>query len=227
MRSGAAAVAALGILAVTPAIARAHACDGADERLAFVRERLHADARDARRWAWGWGLGFSALALGQAGLALTRDDPGERAELAVGAGKTVLGLVPVLFVPVPAARDADVLDARLAAASTREQRCALVPEAEAMLARSAVDEAFARSWLAHVTTVAVNGGGLLVVGLGYGRWTTGTVGAVVGTAVGELQIFTRPTGALRARRDDPGRWAWAPLIAPGAAGVLVAGSFGP
>lgn len=220
-------LAALGVLG-TPAVSRAQACSGADERLAFVSSRLHADAHDARVWAWGWGLGFTALALGQAGLALTRDDRGERAELLVGAGKSALGLVPVLFVPVPAVRDAGALDGRLvvAPASAEDGRCALLPEAEGLLRRSADDEAFARGWLAHVLAVAVNGGGLLIVGFGYDRWATGTIGALVGTVVGEIQIFTRPTGALRGRRDYEGRWAVTPMLERDAAGVRLAGVFG-
>lgn len=220
----------LAALVVTSAAARAahgQGCDGAEERLAVVHGRLRADAHAARIWAWGWGLGFTALAAAQAGLALTRDDAGERAELYVGAGKTVLGLVPVLFVPVPATRDVGVLEGHLAARSDGEGGCALLPEAELMLRRSADDEAFARGWLAHFATIAVNGGGLLIVGLGYHRWVTGTVGAIVGTAVGELQIFTRPAGALRSPRGFEGRWAVAPMLERGTAGVLVAGAFGP
>jgi hypothetical protein len=218
----AAVVAALIVMGAVTPVARAQGCAGAEPRLSFVRERLHADAHDARVWAWSWGVGFTALALGQAGLALTRSDRGERAELYVGAGKTVLGLVPVLFVPVPAGRDVGALDARLTATNgdEGEARCALLPEAEVMLQRSADDEAFGRSWLAHAATVAVNAGGLLIVGFGYHRWTTGTLGAVVGTAVGELQIFTRPTGALDARRGR--RWAVAPLLDRDAAGLRIA-----
>jgi hypothetical protein len=219
-------LAALVVVLATSGSARAQGCEGAERRLAVIHSLLRADAHDARIWAWGWGLGFTALAAAQAGLALTRDDAGQRAELFVGAGKTVLGLVPVLFVPVPARRDAGVLEGRLAARAEGEGGCALLPEAELMLRRSADDEAFARSWLAHVATIAVNGGGLLIVGLGYHRWVTGTVGALVGTAVGELQIFTRPEGALRSLRSFEGRWAVAPMLARGAAGVLVAGAFG-
>jgi hypothetical protein len=226
VRTAAASCAALAVVLLAPAVSRAQTtCPDTEERLALARERLRADAHDARVWAWSWGLGYSALALGQAGLALTRDDPGQRAELYVGAGKTVLGLVPVLFVPVPAVGDTGVLEGRLAAVRTGDDRCVLQSEGARLLRRSADDEAFSRGWLAHVATVAVNGGGLLIVGLGYHRWATGVAGALVGTAVGELQIFTRPTGALRAA-NDAGGWAIAPTFGGGTAGLLVAGSFG-
>ncbi|HEY2902791.1 MAG TPA: hypothetical protein VGL59_19575 [Polyangia bacterium] len=211
---------------IAPAIAHAQPCANAEDRLAVVRQRLRADAKDARVWAWGWGLGFTALAVGQAGLAVTRSDRGQRADLYVGAGKSVLGLVPILFVPVPAVRDADVFDGHLTAAATApDQRCALLAEGDGLLARSADDEAFAGGWLAHAANVAVNGGGLLIVGLGYRRWATGAVGALIGTAIGEVQVFTRPTSALRGRRSDQGRWALAPLLDRDAVGIRLAGIF--
>ena len=213
------AVAVAAALAGVPATVRAQPCGDAEQRLAFVSEHLRADAHDARVWTWGWGLGFSALAAGQAGLAFTRSDRGERAELFVGAGKSLLGLVPVLALPVPARRDAGAVDARIAASADSDTRCAAVAEAEQSLRRSADDEAFARGWLAHLATVAVNAGGLLIVGAGYGRWGTGTAGALVGTLVGEINIFTRPTGALRGQRAYEGRWSVAPLVTRDAASL--------
>jgi hypothetical protein len=94
-----------------------------------------------------------------------------------------------------------------------------------LLDRSADDEAFAGGWLAHAANVAVNGGGLLIVGFGYRRWTTGAVGALIGTAIGEVQVFTRPTSALRGRRSDQARWSLAPLLDRGAVGIRLAGLF--
>lgn len=204
--------------------ARRDVCTAAGQRLSFISERLRADARDGRIWRLGWGLGFAALAVGQAGLALTRDDAGERAELYVGAAKSALGLVPVLLVPVSAIEDAAVLEGRMATGPSGDARCALLPTAEDLLRRSAADEAFARGWLAHALTVAVNGGGLLIIGFGYDRWTTAVAGALIGTAVGEVQIFTRPTAALRAARGAA-RWSVAPIIAPQTIGLHVSARY--
>jgi hypothetical protein len=167
------------------------------------------------------------LALGQASLALTRDDPGERAELYVGAGEAVLGLVPVLLLPVPAIRDAERLDGLLVTTAGDRERCALAREAEQLLRRSADDEAFARGWLAHALTVGVSGGGLLIVGLGYDRWGTGIAGALLGIAIGELEILSRPAGALRGLRIYESRWTAAPTWGPGAAGVRLIGVLDP
>ncbi len=214
------------LLLCTAQAARADEKDGcpdADARIAFVGERLDADAHGARVWMWGWGLGYTGLALGQAGLALTRDDEGERVELYVGAAKSVLGLVPVLLVRSPALHDAGTLKVR--AAGGGSDRCAVAAEAGEMLERSAADEAFARSFLAHTANVLVNGGGMLIVGLGYDRWVTGALGAAVGIAIGEVNIFTRPTAALRGRADYAARWTVAPVVTGDATGILLIGTF--
>jgi hypothetical protein len=205
--------------------AQAAACDDPAARLSFVSDRLHADARHARVWTWSWSAAYTGLAAGQIGLAQTRADAGERAQLYVGAGQSLLGLLPVLFVPVPALGDAGRLDARLAAAPAADERCALMPEAERLLARSADDEAFARSALAHALTVAVNAGGLLIVGLGYHRWAPAAGGALIGVAIGELTIFTRPAAALDARRSDGARFGVAPLFDAHAAGARLYAAF--
>jgi hypothetical protein len=73
--------------------------------------------------------------------------------------------------------------------------------------------------------VLVNGGGLLVIGLGYDRWVTGTIGTIVGIAVGELQIFTRPTGSLRGRDAYRARWTVAPVVSADSAGLQLVGTF--
>jgi hypothetical protein len=204
-------------------------CQDVDARLSFVRERLAADDHDSRRWMWSWGIAYGALTLGQAGLALTRDDEGEQVELYVGAAKSLLGLVPVLGVQNPALRDSGRLEARVAQVSTggasAAERCAVVAEAEKLLDAAAADEAFNRGFLAHAGNVLVNGGGLLVIGIGYDRWLTGALGAAVGIAVGELQIFTRPTASLRGRDGYHARWTVAPMVTGAAAGLQVVGVF--
>jgi hypothetical protein len=189
-------------------------CPDAEAHVAFVRDRLDGDAHDGRMWRWGWGLGYAALALGQVGLALTREDEGEQVELYVGAGKSFLGLIPVVLLPMPALEDAGKV-------RVEGDRCAARLEASRLLARSAEDEAFNRSWLAHTGNVAVNVGGLLIVGVGYDRWLTGTLGAVVGIAVGELQIYTRPTGSLRGRAS----LNVSPMVTSEAGGLALSGSF--
>ncbi len=73
--------------------------------------------------------------------------------------------------------------------------------------------------------MAVNGGGLLIVGLGYQRWGTGTAGALGGTLVGEIEIFTRPTGALRGRSTYDDRWTVMPVVTGDGAALRLAAVF--
>jgi hypothetical protein len=218
--------AALVILAIglLPTAARAGPCIEAAQRLGHVRQQLNQDAVDGRRWTAGWAIGLGSVALGGASLALTRSDRGERAELLVGAGKSVLGLVPLFLRPVPAIRDAAKLGPR--ANETADDDCAALPEAEALLRRSADDEAFARGWLSHSLALAINAGGLLIVGLKYDRWRTGIAGALIGAAVGEAQIFTRPSAALRSRQPHGRAWRAGPLLRPGTVGMQIVGLFG-
>jgi hypothetical protein len=166
-----------------------------EARLARAQAALERDARHGRLYTWGWGLGYGAVTLGGVGLALYLDDEGESVEQWVGAGKSFLGLATVLLQPVPARRDAPALRARLAEPGVG--RCRLAEEAEAMVRGNARDQRFARSWLAHAGTVAVNAGGLLIVGLGYDRWLTGSLAAALGIVVGEAQIWTRPSASLQ------------------------------
>jgi hypothetical protein len=187
---------------------RAHAESDCAARVAFVQAKLDADVQRWKLWRWGWGIGYTALAAGQVGLAQLSDDEGEQVELYVGAGKSILGLVPLFFDPLPAPEDAEALRA--------SGSCA---DAERYLAASARNEAFARGWLGHVANVAVNGGGLLIVGIGYDRWVTGALGAVVGIAIGEVQTFTRPSASLKAS------WVVTPTVGAESAGLVLMGTF--
>jgi hypothetical protein len=167
------------LVAASLLAARASA-DPCEERFAAIQDRLAASAHDLRVWRWGWGLGGAGATAIQLGLVPIVDDRDARIDLAVGAGSTLAMLVPVLFPPEiddrPAVGDCA---ARLADASARLQ--AAVDSTEA-----------ARSPLIHVGNVAFNVGIALLLGLGWGHWTSGLVSGAVGIAVGEAEILTTP-----------------------------------
>ncbi len=212
---------------LVPATARAQDCPDADARLSYIQDRLDVDARNARYWVLGWTIGYSTVAVGQLTVGLLLDEPADQAEMFVGAGKSVLGLVPVLLKPVPARKDAGRLRRTLAETPAGPARCALVAEAEAMLRKSAEDEAFARGWLAHTLTVVVNGGGLAIMHFGYDRLDLKNVGAaLLGVAVGELAIFTRPSASLRAWRAYPAMtFSVTPMVGGDTTGLWLSGTF--
>lgn len=146
----------------------------------MIQGRLADSARDLRVWRWGWGLGGAGATAIQLGLVPIVDDRDTRIDLLVGAGSTLATLVPVLFPPEiderPATGDCPV---RLA-------------DAEARLRTAVESTEAARSPLIHVGNVAFNVGIALLLGLGWGHWTSGIVSGAVGIAVGETEILTTP-----------------------------------
>lgn len=216
------------VVLLVVALARpAHAgrCDQAEAHLRLVKDQLDADVHRGHRYEWGWGLGNGGVAIGLFGLALASNDDGARAEAYIGSGGSVLAAVlPVLLQRVPAITDAPRFDRMLAETPEGPERCALVAEADRLLARSAHDERFARGPVSHTINMLINGGGWLIIGFGWDRWTTSGLGAFFSIGLGELQIYTRPTGAMRAwsRRLA---WTVAPVVGQGQTGLLVGGSF--
>jgi hypothetical protein len=220
VRSALAALVSLTLLSST-----AHAQFECEARLTRARAVLERDARNWSTWAWAWGIGYSAASLGSAGLALYLDDEKKSASMWVGAGKSALGLVPIFLKPSPApGLAAELRNAEFLSPSLRDpnpDRCALAAQAEQAVVASAKDQAFARSWVAHAGPILVNGGGLLIVGLAYDDWLMGSLAAAVGLAVGEANIWTRPSASLHAQRD----WALVPTASSGGVGLSVVGSF--
>jgi hypothetical protein len=181
-------------------------------RLRFIADTLRRGAAPARTWTWGWGVGLSTVGAAQFVAAPLVSDRGQRAELLLGGSKSVLGLFPILVTPLTVMGDARRLDERLAAAGASANECesGLLAEAERMLVAAAWRENFGKSWLQHTGVFVVNLGAGLALGLGYGRWTTGALGAAVGIAVGETIIYTQPRQSV----DALGRYRAGTLDAP-------------
>lgn len=166
--------------AVAVADDRAADCAAASERMdATLRDEAHR----VRIWRLSWGLAATAGAATQVGIALASDDRDARIDMTVGAIST-LGLF--LGVALPPAID----DSPHAEACPVRQL-----ESERRLRRAAKNQQAARSPVFHAVNGLFNVAVGLVLGLGYGHWTAGAANAVVGFAVGEIQIFTTPNRA--------------------------------
>jgi hypothetical protein len=155
------------------------AADGCEEQFAAIQDRLTDAAHSLSVWRWGWGIGAvggSAVQLGLVPLA----DEDQKIDLLVGAGSTLGLLVPVLFPPEINAR---------AAAGDCPTRLA---DAELRLRAAAESTQGARSPWVHAGNVAFNVGVTLLLGLGWGHWTSGVVSGAIGIAVGETEILTTP-----------------------------------
>ena len=206
------------------------------QRLTFLQTRLDSGTAPANRWWYGWYTGWTALTVGQGAFALATTDPGLRADAAVGAVGSSLGLIPLALVPFPALHAA--ADLRAMPDATPDERRKKLTHGERLLRESAASEVLRRKWFNHVLCGTVSTTVGLVLALGYDRPVTGVLSAVAGIALSEAQIFTMPTAAIddwdeyrrtggagdvgRPRRPEPGfSWFVAPLIG----GAVMGGSF--
>lgn len=202
----------------------------ADERLTAIHDGLDRGARRARIWAWTWGGIYATTTIVQLATIPIRGGD-SRKDVAVAAPGAFLGVAVLALAPLKVMGDQRRLGALLADAGPSADRCALLTEAERMLARDAASEAFGASPLVHLGNVVVNLGLALALGLGFGHWTAAGISLAVGVAVGELQILTQPSdvvdldrryrgGELPHPRAVPGRsWSLAPVLGDGRYGL--------
>jgi hypothetical protein len=178
-----------------------------DRRSIWIENRLADEQPRARLWTWTWVAVNGVGMIGQlaVGAAVATD---QRASWNVGGATCAAGLIPLLFLPLSSISAASRLrDSGLTGGARRRY-------AEKLLKEGAEDEAFGRSVWMHLAGVAVGVGSTTVLGLGYAeKWWPEPPSAstmvplnlavtLVGTvAVSELQIWTQPTGLVRAERD--------------------------
>jgi hypothetical protein len=167
-------------------------------RLRWIDAELAHSAGRARLWTWAWSLGLGAATV--ANLAPIPFVPAdERVDWYTSAVTTVVGIVPLLIAPLDVVADSRQLRARLAV-RTEDDTCALLADAETRLVRDAENQADGRRWWLHVGNVALNAGVGLFLIVGFHHWGAGIWNAVSGAAIGEVIIFTQPTGAIDSLR---------------------------
>jgi hypothetical protein len=166
-----------------------------EARLHWIDMHLSATAHHARVWTWGWGIGISVATLGNLA-PLPFVAKGDRIDWYVGAGTTVIGLVPLLIAPLDVVDDAQRLHARVLAEASADNVCRLLADAEQSLVRDAKNQSDGQRWWLHVGNVLLNTGVGLFLALGYHHWGTGAWNAFGGSAIGEAIILTQPTGTI-------------------------------
>jgi hypothetical protein len=177
----------------------------------MVESTLESDRDASRLWYFSWTSFYIVATSVNVAVAFAASDPGLRADARVTAVTSGIGLVFTAALPPPSlfyspcAAQHDASDACLA-----RQR--------ARLASTAADERLATSWLAHVGGAAVNVGAGVYSWFHDDRRATAVLATVVGLAVGELQIWTRPTIARDSRVTAS---AWRLDAAPVAGGGAV------
>jgi hypothetical protein len=211
-------------------------------RLGFVRDVMRDQAGRARTWTWVWGIGGLALAAGNFGLAALADTPDHRVDPLVGGVTSLFIPAALLVKPVAVIANHAALEdylALTASTSGEGDACATLARAEELLVASAEDEALGVGVLAQAIAILGNGAIALFLGLGYGHWAGALLNGGGGLVITEVQIFTQPTGAVRAlesyRRGavqvapQPPRVAWSvmplvPIVAPRVAASEATGS---
>jgi hypothetical protein len=204
-------------------------------RLSFVRETLDDQARRARTWSLTWGISYTAIAVGSAAVAPAVQSSDRRASILISGLPAIV--VPALLVidPLKVMHDQKELEDLLDEVHTTTgamDPCILVARAEWYLVRDAEDERGKTGILQHGLNLA---GSLIVglaVGLAVGDWVGAALNFVGGTALGEIALYTEPTGAVDALRryragevPAAGPSAGAALaltITPRPAGVMIA-----
>ncbi len=181
-------------LALTLAPIAAQA-DPVDPRVAL----LDRDARHARIWYWGFTAVYSLSAVAQTTLALALDDPGLRIDAVVRASTSFLAVGGMIISPIP-----NVWRAADDAHRTGDVAAAMTRAADA--------ETRARAWYNHmlVGIVAVTGG--LVLWVGYDRPVSAAIVFGTSVVVGETNLLTRPTRAMRWRDRPAVSWNLSPSL---------------
>ncbi|MEZ4320453.1 MAG: hypothetical protein R3F61_23435 [Myxococcota bacterium] len=203
---------ALGSPDVSPALAGLPA----EARLAYLREHLPRERRNAQRWFLGWTTGFSVLTVGQLAAIPVLDDRRQTPVLVVNSASTALGAGFLLVAPPRTVGNVRRLEALEASGG---EPCEVLAEAERLLVRAASAERFGKGWLTHAGNVLLNVGAGAVLGLAFDDWESAWLTTAAGMLVGEVMIWTQPMDASR----DLARYrsgAWAPARA-GSRGLRV------
>lgn len=169
-----------------------------EQRLAFLSGVARKEARHIGLWKLLSGATFALLSIGQ--LALTPAlSEAEKPDYYWGAAYSALGLASTLL-PPPAVYERGAAFAAEAEVATDETRCQLIAEGERLLSQGATDETLQTKWYTHAINVAVNVSLGAILGFGYGHWRSAIINTLVGTAISETILFTKPHGLISAWR---------------------------
>ena len=202
-------------------------------RLKEIERALDEGETAAQLWWSGWVFGLTTAAAGQA-VASVSVSARAQPLFQVGALKAGLGAASVVLVPFPAAFGPAKL--RAFRDGTAAERLEKLQTGEQLLRKAAAIERLGRSWVPRVGGLLLNSSASLWLWLREGRPASAAISFALGTAVGEVKIWTQPTAAIdaeallaapsamalgQAPRGPALRWTLAPV--PG--GLLLAGAF--
>jgi hypothetical protein len=172
-------------------------------RLGFLEERLHAGRPTALAWQWGWTGFYSASLALNVGYAVEAEDGDDRVRAIVDATKSAAATLQTLTLlsdPLPANVGAQPM--RDVAGDDRAARLERLAVGERQLLASAARAETRYSLRRHLIVLGGNLlGGAAILALGDAD--DALQSTLIGTAIGEAQIWSQPwraPGDLRAYR---------------------------
>lgn len=168
----------------------------AEVRLRFLKQRLDSQVTRGKLWMGLWGGAYGLLTVGQMGVTGYVGEE-QKKDLYVGSAAALVGTLTVLLASPKVIAGTEALEKELA---TAKDVCEQVALAERTVHTLAEDQRVAKKPVAHIGNVIFNIGLGLIVGLGFGHWTAAIINTLVGIAVGEALIFSRPSGLTETER---------------------------
>lgn len=150
---------------------------------------LRDEAHRARAWRYTWSGVNTGLMVGAfvAAPLVERESRPDWIVSGIGSGVTVLA---TWLWPLRVEGAADELEALPPA-----KRAKALPR---LLRESAADEHDRVTWPWHVANFGLSAAGGAVIAFGFKHYVSGALTAAAGTALGEVQVLTQPTGLPRA-----------------------------
>lgn len=149
---------------------------------------IHAEARRAREWRYVW-TGVNALIAVGSFAAIPLDEREARPDWVVSGVGSVVSTVLTFAWPLRVESAEEELEALPLAERRKHLR--------RLLLESASDERERVAWPWHVANFGLSALGGGIIAFGYGHYESGLLTTVAGTALGEAQLFTQPTGLPR------------------------------
>lgn len=169
----------------------------------LIRRMMNDTRMSNSLWWYGWMGIYSTLACGSFAAAATTDNEVTKITQNVSGVESVIGLAGLILSPMPPAYATWRLDSMPSA--TPDERKAKRLAAEDYLRTTGENQEIGRSWIAHALNLTVNAAGGFVIWKGYDeeiRRAGGNPGKeglsnfIIGTLIGELQIFTQPVSGI-------------------------------
>ena len=167
---------------------------------------LHEQARRARAYRYAWTGINAVLAVGSFAL-LPLLEPETRKDYIVSGIASTLGTVTTFVFPLNVEHD-DAALAALAALPPAERTKKLTR----LLKDAADDEHNRVTWPWHVLNLGTSALTSGIIALGFGHVRSGIQTGIISLALGELQIFTQPTGLVGAHLRESASLRWQPLV---------------